>query len=322
MRKIRFSSIFVILILLFTYENALSAVNHRVKNGDTLQKIAKKYHVTIDKLKEWNGLHTHALKLGQTIAVKEENVQPSKSSKSKKLKKVLPEPEPVDIDENSEVTEYRVQKGDTMERIASRFNVEKQDIIDLNNIKKRKKLSPGTTLYIPKIEEDGSDETIVLNDTQTLRRPVKFWKNEEERGVLVKVAKSFAGAPYKFGGDSVRGLDCSAFVRKMYEIFDVQLPRSAREQFCIGAPVSKDDLTTGDLVFFKTKRAKYPTHVGIYIGDDKFIHASSLLRRGVKVDCLSDSYFTRNYTGAVRVKALHTERSDIPPDPHKTPSNG
>ncbi len=119
----------------------------------------------------------------------------------------------------------------------------------------------------------------------------------------MKVAKSFAGAPYRFGGDSVRGLDCSAFVKKMYEIFEVQLPRSAREQFCAGPRVSKDDLVTGDLVFFKTKPfAHYPTHVGIYIGDNCFIHASSLFKRGVKVDRLSEAYFVRTFVGAVRVK--------------------
>jgi cell wall-associated NlpC family hydrolase len=119
----------------------------------------------------------------------------------------------------------------------------------------------------------------------------------------VKVAKSFAGAPYRYGGNSVRGLDCSAFVKKMYEIFEVQLPRSAREQFCAGPRVSKNDLVTGDLVFFKTKLfTHYPTHVGIYIGDNCFIHASSLFGRGVKVDCLGEAYFARTFVGAVRVK--------------------
>jgi cell wall-associated NlpC family hydrolase len=69
--------------------------------------------------------------------------------------------------------------------------------------------------------------------------------------------------------------------------------------------IDKSDLTTGDLVFFRTRRsAKEPTHVGIYIGDGKFIHASSLLKRGVKVDSLNEGYFDRTYTGAVRVKTL------------------
>ena len=209
-------------------------------------------------------------------------------------------------EENSEYIAYRVKRGDTVEKLARLFQFERDEFTDLNGIK-GKRLKPGTTVFIPKTEEDGEDAPIALND-----RPLRPWKSEEERGILVKVAKSFAGAPYRYGGNSVRGLDCSAFVKKMYEIFEVQLPRCAREQFYAGPRVNKDDLVTGDLVFFKTKPfAHYPTHVGIYIGDNCFIHASSLFRRGVNVDRLSDAYFARTFVGAVRVKGS-------PPTANKT----
>ncbi len=127
-------------------------------------------------------------------------------------------------------------------------------------------------ILIPKIiEVDDTEEFIELS-----KKPLKPWRNNEEKYMLVKVAKSFMGAPYKYGGETVRGLDCSAFVKKIYDIFDVQLPRSAREQFMVGNKISKEELAVGDLVFFKTKRyVKYPTHVGIYIGDGNFIHSSS-----------------------------------------------
>ena len=131
--------------------------------------------------------------------------------------------------------------------------------------------------------------------------------------MLVKVAKSFMGAPYKYGGNTVKGLDCSAYVKKIYEIFDVQLPRSAREQFRVGSQIKKEELAVGDLVFFKTKRyVKYPTHVGIYIGDGNFIHSSSGHGRiGVKIDALSSDYYTKAFTGATRIKdGLFEERSD------------
>jgi LysM repeat protein len=123
------------------------------------------------------------------------------------------------VEQDPEFAEYRVQKGDTLEKIAENFNVDRQDIVDLNALKSTR-LAPGTRLVIPReTEEDASlDEPVALNYT----KPLKSWKDEEERGVLVKVARSFSGAPYKYGGDSVRGLDCSAFVRKMYESFDVQ----------------------------------------------------------------------------------------------------
>lgn len=223
---------------------------------------------------------------------------------------------------NGEYVEYRVKRGDTVDKLARMFNIDREEIIDLNSVGTRR-LRPGMTVFIPKTtKEDTQDEpTVVLNDG-----PLKPWKSEEERGILVKVAKSFAGAPYRYGGESVRGLDCSAFVRKMYGIFEVELPRSAREQFFAGPRVnSKEELVTGDLVFFRTKPfAHYPTHVGIYIGEDRFIHASSLLRRGVKVDCLTDSYFARTYMGAVRVKAppVGGDRPDLDhEDQHKAANN-
>ena len=140
--------------------------------------------------------------------------------------------------------------------------------------------------------------------------------------MLVKVAKSFMGAPYKYGGESVRGLDCSAFVKKIYDIFDIQLPRSAREQFKTGLKISRDELAIGDLVFFKTKRyIKYPTHVGIFIGDGNFIHSSSGHKKiGVKIDSLSSDFYTRTFIGAIRVKQPADE-SAVNTEPIQKASN-
>jgi cell wall-associated NlpC family hydrolase len=308
MRKAVLALWFFAFILLFLSAPSHSATTHKVKSGETLKKIARKHHTTVDKLKAANNLSSSALKRGQVLVISDDDVttvQPRSKSrrhatKEAHKKSVQVIEEVASEETNDEYIEYRVRRGDTLDKLARKFNINKQEIAELNNITARKRrLSPGTTVFIPKANEEGEEAPVVLND-----RPLKPWKNEEERGILVKVAKSFAGAPYRYGGDSIRGLDCSAFVKKMYEIFEVQLPRSAREQFCYGPRVEKENLLTGDLVFFKTKRhAKYPTHVGIYIGDDKFIHASSVLRRGVKVDHLTDSYFKRTYIGAVRVKA-------------------
>jgi cell wall-associated NlpC family hydrolase len=100
------------------------------------------------------------------------------------------------------------------------------------------------------------------------------WTNSEERNLFVRVAKTFLGVPYRWGGATMRGIDCSAFVKKVYEIFGVALPRTAQEQSCVGRPIGKDELEEGDLVFFQTQRARR-THVGIYIGNGEFVHASS-----------------------------------------------
>lgn len=294
----------VCFLILFFLGGQAYPSTHKGKSGKTSKSVSKEHRSHAKKSKAAKKTKSASIRSSRSIAVLED--EPVRLRVKLRGKKVARATKPVTVVEepaaessdNDEYVEYRVRRGDTLEKLAQQFNIEKDEITDLNRAAKRR-LRPGSVVFIPKAQDEPEEQPLVLRDLIS-----KPWKSEEERGILVKVAKSFSGAPYRFGGDSVRGLDCSAFVRKMYEIFEVQLPRCAREQFYAGPRVEKQDLSTGDLVFFKTKRfAKYPTHVGIYIGDGKFIHASSLLRRGVKVDRLSDSYFTRTYTGAVRVKA-------------------
>jgi len=289
---------------------AFSAVSHKVKSGDNLYSIAKKYHVSVDKLKSANSLKSQSLKPGQKIVIEQDHKGKTKSSaKNSRRMRGAPEPVVSEAAENDgEFIEYKVKRGDTVDKVASRFGVEKRDIVESNsNIGRR--LSPGRVLLIPKISEPEAGEEVVDFTGGTM----KPWKTSEEKFMLVKVAKSFMGAPYQYGGNTVRGLDCSAYVKKIYEIFDVQLPRSAREQYNAGPRVSRDQLAVGDLVFFRTKRyAKYPTHVGIYIGEGNFIHSSSGHGRiGVKIDSLQTDFYNRTFIGAARVKKSPEENSEL-----------
>lgn len=299
--------IFCFLAFISSNQAFSSNVTYKVKSGDTLKKIAKKYHVTIDKLKSINDLSSTKLKKGQTLVIKK-NVSAKKEKDKVAAPSVSNEPT-VDqtlAENDGEFIEYRPKKGDTLAKIASKFNLDKEDILESNNITGRKLPK---VILIPKIiEVNDTEEFIELS-----KKPLKPWRTNEEKYMLVKVAKSFMGAPYKYGGETVRGLDCSAFVKKIYDIFDVQLPRSAREQFMVGNKISKEELAVGDLVFFKTKRyVKYPTHVGIYIGDGNFIHSSSTrCKLGVKVDALSSNYYSKTFVGATRVKKSTDEIVDI-----------
>lgn len=184
---------------------------------------------------------------------------------------------------------------------ASQKKIVKKTNIQSNLTKERP--SAKKSIPAPRWEEKDDEDLIDLTHISYGK-----WKDHEERFRLVKVAKSFVGAPYKLGGDTVRGLDCSAFVRKVFEIFDVNLPRTARQQFLVGKRVEKEELSAGDLVFFRTRPTKdYPNHVGIYIGNGKFIHASSYHGRGVRIDSLDQPFYRRTYVGAVRIKDLPEE---------------
>jgi peptidoglycan DL-endopeptidase LytE len=328
MRKKPLLILSVLVAFFFFAGNALCAPKSKGKPRDGgAHRVSKKHHSSKETTGEVATQKNSAAKQSQISA--SDRKYSSKKTRAKSIKKQgNPASEPDTVvsglsqqdsgKDNDEYIQYRLKRGESIEKIAERFNVDTQEIIDLNNVGK-KRPAVGSIVYIPKLESEETDDApIVLND-----RLSKPWKTDEERGLLVSVAKSFAGAPYRYGGDSVRGLDCSAFVRKMYNIFGVQLPRSAKEQYCVGPRVDKEELLTGDLVFFRTKRfAKYPTHVGIYIGNGMFIHASSTLGQGVKVDRLSEAYYERTYTGAVRIKAPPpTDRTDSNPTSSRNSDN-
>ena len=117
---------------------------------------------------------------------------------------------------------------------------------------------------------------------------------------VVRTAYAYRGTRYRYGGVSRGGFDCSGFTRHVYAKHGVRLPHSSRAQAAVGRPVSRDQLQEGDLVFFHTTRRGI-SHVGIYIGNGKFIHASSS-GRGVRVDSLRDGYYSRKLVRAKRVK--------------------
>ena len=108
------------------------------------------------------------------------------------------------------------------------------------------------------------------------------------------------GTPYRFGGSSRDGVDCSAFSGNlMTTVFGVGLPRMAKDQYNVCEHVKRDDLEEGDLVFFHTTR-KGISHVGVYLGNDKFVHAS--LNYGVTISSLADPYYARAFRSGGRTR--------------------
>ena len=150
--------------------------------------------------------------------------------------------------------------------------------------------------------EDDDQGIISLNQQDEQNRKEELlgkWNNPDEMQLFVKVATGFIGAPYRFGGSSLRGIDCSSFVQKIYRIFDITLPRKASEQSKVGISITRENLTQGDLVFFHTNRSL--GHVGIYIGNNEFVHASSR-SKGIRIDSLDTPYYQKRFQRAVRIK--------------------
>lgn len=116
----------------------------------------------------------------------------------------------------------------------------------------------------------------------------------------------YFGTRYRSGGQSPAGFDCSGFVRFMFgKVFNMQLPRSSREMSAIGNKINRSDLQPGDLVFFQTKNRRI-NHVGIFIGNDTFVHSS--LSKGITENKLQENYFEKRFAGAVRLLDLFPDK--------------
>lgn len=313
-RLILLSSITIVLfMMLIPYSKGFSEHLYTVKKGDSLYEISRLFNVPIHELKKVNQLKDDILKPGQTLIISSQGAKvKTYSTQTPKLQK-----EKMMAVNQKEIEYYNVKPGDNLFAISKRVGVSIDEIKRLNRLDSDR-LKVGQKLILKKgkkideeVEELGDGEPLELIEAEFKQKQqdddispsVEKWKGEEERNLFIRVVKTFLGVPYKLGGSTLRGIDCSAFVKKIYEIFNVNLPRTAREQlrYLFSKKVeNKDELKEGDLVFFKTARLN-SVHVGIYIGNNQFVHASS--RNGeVKIDSLDTPYFKQRFITGVRVK--------------------
>ena len=162
--------------------------------------------------------------------------------------------------------------------------------------------------------------------TSALETAGKVWSGAQDVAIY---ALGLIGVDYRFGGNSPdSGLDCSGLVRYVFqEVTGVTLPRTAREMSSIGSKIALGDLKPGDLVFFNTRRFQF-SHVGIYLGDSRFIHAPSTGGE-VEIARMSESYWQKHFDGARRLvgvlpalvpSVISPALADTPMFPAQTPA--
>lgn len=306
--------LFCLCLFILTFPSlALAAKTHRVKKNETINSLAKKYHVTVGDLKAANNLVGNHLKVRDVIVIPPRTVAVSGDAAGHKS------------------DTYRVRKSETLASIAKKTGVSISELKRLNGLKKSR-VKAGKVLVLKESEEQNQEPKQQVAKKLQLRYSELFNEKDYEQSImelaeidpgaavdlqkstemkidnlkeLKKSAYGFLGTRYRFGGTSKNGIDCSSFVQKVFRELEVSLPRTAREQFEVGSEVAIGDLQKGDLIFFHTY-ASYPSHVGIYLGNNKMIHASSRDRR-VVISPMNTSYYRSHFIGAKRISKVNPE---------------
>jgi len=260
------------------FVSSASASTYTVKKGDTLTKIAKKYDLTVNKLKELNNLKSNTIYVNQKLV----------TSTSKAKKETTAAKATVSI-KNEKTATYKVVAGDTLTKIANKHNLTLGELKQLNNLSSTV-IKVGDTLIV----SSSSTETII--DLPEEKKPsANTYENGPSIDKVIAEAKKVIGTPYSWAGSTPAGFDCSGFVYYAFKQAGYSISRhSSSTYYALGKKVSSPQ--RGDLVFFATgSNRSVINHLGIYLGDNQFIHASS--SKGVMISSVNSSYYKSRLIG-------------------------
>lgn len=276
-----------VLASVFVVSSLLPAsAGYVVKKGDTLWNIAREYHTTPEKIAAINNLGVNGrLKINACLSIPGEQSQPNITSNSSGSKV---------MHTNADNVCLRSGPGTGYERIAVLQEGTSVSVI----------LNTGTWSKVSANGKSGYICNSLLDNGARSTKSGKYSRedpqNNVDRSGIIESALACQGLEYRRGGTSRGGFDCSGFTRYIYAMQGINLPHSSAAQANMGHSVDKSNLKPGDLVFFQTY-SRGISHVGIYIGGNRFVHAATY-RRGVRVDSLNSSYYRSRYRCARRIK--------------------
>lgn len=263
---------------------------YKVVKGDSLIKIANKHKITLAELKIWNNLTKDSLSIGQVLKVSPPSKAPApapapgkpqaQTPNSGKAPAPVPAPAPVVPSQPANSSEYTVQGGDSLSKIAMKFQTTVDQLKKANGLKSDL-IFVGQKL---KITETASSDQGQVEDSVS-------------ESLLIEEAKKLLGTPYLFGGSSLDALDCSGFIHYVFNQAGKPIKRLSSEGY-YNRSYEIDSPQPGDLIFFKDTYKIGISHMGIYLGNNQFIHASP--SNGVEIANTQNAYYQKHFAGYKR----------------------
>ncbi|MFJ6210759.1 LysM peptidoglycan-binding domain-containing protein [Lysinibacillus sp. NPDC092081] len=274
------------------------AATYTVQKGDTLTKIAQNNKITVQDIKSWNNLTNDMIYVAQKLEVSKQAsndaVKPSNPSTTKPTTPSKPT-----------TGSYTVVKGDSLSKIAKQFNVTIKDIKDWNGLT-TDNIYVGQVLKLSPVASIPESDTVHNNGSTDAGTSTVTSKDPTANGQAVykktvDVANSLVGTPYLYGGNTSEGLDCSGLIYYAFNQGGLKIGRDSSEGYFYGNTTQVKNPIAGDLVFFQNTYKDGISHMGIYIGNNKFIHAGS---DGVEISDVTYSYWSTRLVAYKRFDSI------------------
>ena len=314
-----------------TKAKSTKLTNYKIQSGDTLFMIARQHHTTVEEVRQANHLKKgENLKVGRALKVpndtyfsgkkKSEAVKLASAAKTEKKVNRKTKKSALPVEKS---ISYKVRKGDSLYSIAKKHDTTVDKLKKANKIKSNKSLRVGQLLALPGTKTNSAPTVKLAKNNKKINTPAAkksaskkvakkpksakkhffaFSSGSKKQKAIPKEAKKYLGKRYVWGATGPYRFDCSGFTSYVCKKNGVCLPRTSAKQSKVGKRVSRRSLKPGDLVFFDTskRRRGYINHVGIYIGNNKFIHASSAKRK-VVITSLNKPFYKSRFKWGRRI---------------------